>query len=145
MPDGATVVQVLAVAATIIVAGLGLAGVVYTARAARASNKRTAEIEQSKLDTTRWQAQVDSWRSDVAQLRADRKEDEQRHQEQIAALRERMTRIETVAEEERRARFELITWARNVVALLRQAQISYPAPPPGVADTDPGIPRLRGI
>lgn len=145
MPDGATVVQVLAVAATIIVAGLGLAGVVYTARAARASNKRTAEIEQSKLDTTRWQAQVDSWRSDVAQLRADRKEDEQRHQEQIAALRERMTRIETVAEEERRARFELITWARNVVALLRQAQIAYPAPPPGVADTDPGIPRLRGI
>lgn len=121
----------ITVLGSVVVALLGLAGVAYTARSAKAANLRTAESEA-------WNRQVESWRKDVEELRADREEDRRRHAEEMAEVRADLAKIKEEAREDRLARYELVTWARAVVALLRIHQIPFPPPPPGVADTDPG-------
>lgn len=129
---------------SILVAMLGLVGVVYTVRGARDANQRSEQTVAWKAQIDALQKRADSWRDDVDALRADRDEDRARHAEEIAAVREDLTKIQKQATEDRLARYELVHWARAVMALLRQAGITFPPPPPGVADTDPGLTTVRG-
>lgn len=117
----------ITVIGSIVVALLGLAGVAYTARSAKAANLRTADSEA-------WNRQVESWRKDVEELRKDRDEDRKR----LAEMESTLEAVKKEAAIDRLARYELVHWARAVVALLRANGIPFPPPPPGVADTDPG-------
>lgn len=124
----------------------------YTARTARAAQASTAAIETRKLDVTSWQAQVEAWRADVKQLRELRAEDKAEHEAEMARMQERIDGLDTKLRDASRERVRdranmdaLIAWARVVVGLLRQAELVFPAPPPGVTDTDPGIPAFREV
>jgi uncharacterized membrane-anchored protein YhcB (DUF1043 family) len=120
----------------------------YTARTARAAQETTAEIEEKKLDAASWKDQVESWRSDVKELREQRAADSRRFEEQLARQATRIDELTATVERQsgeimrdRAHVTALVSWGRRVVALLREAGIAFPPPPPGVADTDPGLRR----
>lgn len=136
----------LTIFGSVFVAMISLAGVVYAARSSRAANARSevtktwqAQLDalQRAVDGARMRA--DSWRDDVEALRADRDEDNARHAEEIAAVRGDLEKVKEQATQDRTARHELVSWARAVIALLRGHGITFPPPPPGVSDTDPGL------
>lgn len=117
----------------------------YTARTARQAQETTKLIEEKKLDASSWQEQVKSWRDDVRQLRELRAQDRADHETEMSKC---MTRIDNLEEARRRDAQErardrahldaFVSWSRMVAKLLRQADIAYPPPPPGVEDTSPG-------
>jgi type II secretory pathway pseudopilin PulG len=124
----------------------------YTSRIAKNAQIATQQIEEKKLDVASWQDQVKSWRDDVKQLRELRVQDRTEYENE---LHKAMTRIDALEEarradaRERAADRAIIdamgAWGRVVVAILNKAEIVYPMPPPGIADTDPGSGRLRPI
>lgn len=122
----------------------------FTARTARAAQQTTAEIEAKKFDAASWKDQVDSWRADVKELREQRDADARRFAEQLGRMQGRIDELAATVERQageimrdRQHVTALVSWGRQVVALLREAGITFPPPPPGVADTDPGLRRAR--
>lgn len=124
----------------------------YTARTARQAQTTTAEIEQKKLDVASWQDQVKSWRDDVQTLREQRAADKAEYDREISKCNVRITELEEGRRADARQRAEtqahldaVVAWGRMVVMLLHRAGIAYPAPPPGIQDTDPGRGTLRPV
>lgn len=124
----------------IVVAAIGvIAGQRYAA-------KRSAQVEDRKVDLSVYKDQVDGWRRDVDELRKDRDEDRKTHTAELARLRHRVDELEQALDQDRerirRLSADLLaisTWARGLVRLLEQAQIDFP-PSPVDLGTDP---RLR--
>lgn len=131
----------------VLVAGIGVvAGQRYAA-------KRTAQIEERKVDFATYKEQVDGWRRDVNELRRDRDEDRKIHAAEIGRLRHRIDQLEQDREQDReRIRrlsedlLKISTWARELVRLLEHAQIDFPPSPVdlGVADPRLRLPRAHG-
>src|SRR5687767_7822303 len=81
----------------------------YTFRAARKNAQATKEIEQDKLSTTSWEAQVEAWRTDVVELRKQRAEDRQEYNthklncaEQISELSRKLAGVIDAHDRDRR-------------------------------------------
>jgi hypothetical protein len=141
--DPSVIVAVLA-----LVSSLG--GIVvanrFTARTARQAQETTADIERKKLDASSWQDAVKLWKDDVMQLRKDREEDSVRHETEVIKLQSRLESMEDELRVVNRrgalllARDDaMVAWSRVVVTIMREAGIVFPPPPPGVAETNPGI------
>lgn len=131
MGDGTIVAALVAAIAAILVAGVtGW----YTFRAARRNTESTREIEEDKLSVE----QVAQWREDVNTLRRQRAEDAAEHRGAVEAMNGRLDRLSRRLEAVERRERVLVQWARDIVTIMRQHSISFPAPPPGVTDTDPG-------
>lgn len=65
----------------------------FSARAARRSSERVAELDAVRLQLETRDAQIVSWRTDVEALRRDRIEDDARCREQVAVLVAHITRL----------------------------------------------------
>jgi uncharacterized membrane protein len=127
MGDGTVVVALVAALSAILVAAVtGW----YTFRAARRNTESTREIEDEKLSVE----QVAQWRQDVVTLRQQRSEDAAEHRGAVEAMNVRLDRLADRLEAVERRERILILWAREVVRIMRQHSVVFPAPPPGVVD-----------
>lgn len=131
----------LSTAGIVVAAMLSTLGVVYTARAASGAQRRTAELQQNKIDAEAWGAQVDSWRSDVSALRQQRMEDLvaaradiKNQAAELEKLRARLITLEAELARDRLYIEALTAWGNAVVTLLRQANMGYPPVPPPLDD-----------
>jgi uncharacterized membrane-anchored protein YhcB (DUF1043 family) len=124
----------------------------YTNRAAKDAQQQTRELEEKKLDSSTWQAQVSGWREDALKLRelrdADRREFEteiaechqkmDETQDQVRQLREALDVVMGERARERAYLIQVQSWCRQIVVLLKGSGIQYPPAPPGlVDDADP--------
>lgn len=125
----------LTVIGSVLVAALSLGGVIYAARSSRAANARSEETKTWQYQLDALEKRANNWRDDVEALRADRDEDRAK----LEAVQADLGRFKEEAARDRLARFELVHWARAVVALLTRHGIPFPPPPPGVSETDPGL------
>lgn len=142
------------VAALALVSSLG--GIVvanrFTARTARQAQETTAEIERKKLDAASWADAVKLWQNDVVLLRQRISDDRTEYETDTAKMQGRLEAMEEELRQVQRERIydrhridALVVWSRTAVRMMREAGISFPQPPPGVTDTDPGSGALRPI
>lgn len=110
----------------------------YTAKSAQKAQETTSQIEMAKLETAR----TEGWRQDNIELRRQREEDRRGYETSVREINERIEMLELDQKVAQRERKNLVSWARRIVELLREAGINYPPPPPGILDTDPDIPRV---
>jgi hypothetical protein len=145
----------LALVATVITSVSALVGTVAigisTGRAAKRNTESSREVETDKLSLASWTALVEAGRKDVLDLRVQRAEDRREYEAKIGACSKQ---IEELAErlganEQRHAREKsvlddrieaLVAWGAEVVAIMSDHGISFPAPPPGVAGYQPPPP-----
>lgn len=157
---GGTVLQVLSIAVPVVVALVG--GIIgYRSQARQAD--RTGEVEGRKLTLAEYEALNKSLAEEIARLRRDRREDEDRLEKRINLLESRLESLET----ERRRHLELaerverelhrridqhVAWERTVLRILRtpnvgellaNGTIRIPPPPPGAEDSNPGMPAVQ--
>jgi hypothetical protein len=104
---------------------------VYTARSARAAGRETAQLAG-------WQKMAEAHDKEITRLREDRDEDERRYRREISDLREQIARLTARTEENERNGRALTAWARRVVVIMREAELTFPPPPILISDTDPG-------
>jgi hypothetical protein len=116
----------------ILVALIGMWGVIRTAKVARLSNDRMAAIEGWK-----------EWREDAKRLR----EENAQLNAQIKQIREDCTgREQRLADELELVEARLdatVAWVRMILPVMRQRGVTFPPPPRGITDTDPGLPLAR--
>lgn len=106
----------------IIAAGLGFLGAWSSARASRSSAARTAELTAFQLQMDARDAQILTWRTDAELIRRNRDDNEVRADAQIAALEAKVDHCAVQLS-------ALIAWAHTVAAIMREADIKFPAPP----------------
>ena len=94
-----------------VTAVLGFVGARATARSARASSARSAELDSFRLQLSARDDQVTAWRTDAESLRQDRDELGKR----VDDLGDQLS--------------ALITWARTVATIMRMAHVDFPEPP----------------
>lgn len=112
---------------------LGTAGVgIYTARSARAANRETLQL-------TGWKDLVTASRAEIKELRAQMEQDDKRHRQVERELTLRIDRLAIKMEASERRENALVQWARSVVRIMRDKNITFPSPPPGVENTDPKL------
>jgi septal ring factor EnvC (AmiA/AmiB activator) len=154
---------------TVIASVLTLLGIVvanrYTARTARSAQEITATIEQEKLEVQSWKDLNAGLRDEVKRLRDSAKEDRGDLERELELVRQRaeahssdcsqkIAEIRTELEEDlhrvKRERMRLalhldhlVAWGRVIVAHARHNGWEIPAPPPMLADTDPGLTRIE--
>ncbi len=116
----------------------------YTYRATKRTTEATREVERDKLASASWEAQVLAWREDVVTLRRQRAEDKaeadaeaERAAKKITSCHERIDHLVQVVDAMERRERALTRWAREVVEMLRLAEVAYPPPPHGVIQTNP--------
>lgn len=156
--DTSIVVSIIALVSS--VSGIVIANR-YTSRNAREAAAKSATVEQGKLDEQRRQSLMDTMQEEInridAMRKADREEykrvrDEDKAEFQAHKL-DCTARIRTLEEDQAALSRErtflsqqvdaLVQWSRAVVRVMRNANVTYPAPPPGVdTDTD-GFPPIR--
>jgi septal ring factor EnvC (AmiA/AmiB activator) len=150
--NGAIIVAVIMAIASIIGTAVGA---YYTFHAARRNAEVTRDVERKKLDNESWAG----WREDAATLRRQRKEDREEYDthrkdcdEKIRNLTARVEQLGEKQEQERQSfsrqrrvletRIDALTiWGRHVVTIMKMQGLEFPAPPPGLTDTNPeGVP-----
>ena len=115
---------------------LTVLGVVYTARATKASNARSAALNEIQSSRT-------TWKEDAVDLRRQLKEDEEKHDKEMAEIKKLLDDLTkeyrdhrvTCSEEQMNLKIrlnELILWAREVMPILRESGKRIPPVPPGV-------------
>jgi TolA-binding protein len=131
-----TVLVAIVGAAGIVFAGiLTLLGVRFTQRQAREAAAATARLERTKVDAAAydraratWDEHVDSLREQVADLREEA-------ESARLALRDARIRIDGLEEgrDADRARIRQLTgYARDLLRIMADHEITYPAPPVGL-------------
>lgn len=135
--DGSSIVSI--VVALLSVAGVYIANR-YTSKSAQAAQETTQQIEMAKLETAR----TEGWRADNIELRKQREEDRKTYESNMREIVNRVEMLELDQKVSQRERQSIVAWARRIVDLLKESGIPYPPPPPGIMDTDPGIPRIQG-
>lgn len=120
----------------LVTTAISAAVAIYTARSARAANRETIQLAS-------WKDLVTASRQEITALRTQQKQDEEDNRREITDLKERVdTLTRRIDQSERRER-ALILWARSAVSIMRAQGISFPVPPPGVEETDPGTTRTQ--
>lgn len=158
--DTSIVVAVIALLSSI--SGIVIANR-YTSRNAREAAAKSASVEQSKLDEQRRQSLMDNMQEEINRVDAMRKQDREEYRrvrdedraEFQAHKLECQARIRSLEEEQAMLRRErtsltqqvdaLIEWSRAVMRVMRNADVTYPAPPPGVDNDPDGFPPIRVV
>jgi hypothetical protein len=146
---------------TVLVGLLSYLGVRFTQRQVSKAAKRTAEIEQEKVDAAAYQEaraiwddlikdmreQIADQRSQLTELRGEtgdlRKrlaELEEKRTAETGELRRRLADVETKRAGDRRAIHQLTVYARSLLSVLKNHGITPPVPPEGLdldGDDDP--------
>lgn len=156
--DPSVIVAIIALVSSVL--GIFIANR-YTARTAREAAAKSVLVEQSKLDESRRQSLMDNMQEEIDRIQRMRKEDREEYQRiraedraeferRLTETNTKLTAISTEHEQYRRERTflqqqvdTLVMWSRAVVRVMRNNNVNYPPPPPGV-DTDPdGFPPVR--
>ena len=140
---GVLVAVIMAVASIV---GTAVGGY-FVYRLGKRNSEATKAIEQDKLSTSTWDAQVKGWREDVITLRQQRAEDAAEHaakleacQEQLRQTNARLEEVVRMHEQDRNEHMErrrqqeqridaMVYWGREVVGIMQQHGIEFPAPP----------------
>lgn len=134
--DDPTVTVAIITTAGVIAAGLfTLLGVRFTQSQARRAAEATAALDRAKVDAgaydrarTTWDEHVESLREQVADLREEA-------ESARAALREARGRIDALEQghdADRHRIRELTAYARDLLRIMAEHDISYPPPPVGL-------------
>lgn len=145
--DTGVLIAVLSLAGVVFSALLLFAGTKVTQRATANAAKRTAAIEQTKVEAdayTRalpiWDELIGDLRQQVADQRAEMAEmrtDLRTYKHEVSQLTSRLQELEDNSAADRRALQRLLDYARELVKLLRAHGIALPPDPPEGLDLDP--------
>lgn len=131
--DPTVTVAVITATGVVLAAVITLAGVRFTQRQARAAAEATAALDRAKVDAaayesarTTWDEHVDSLRQQVADLR----EESERLRVLARDLRGRVDDLEASGRADRARMRELVEYAKGLLRILAEHEISYPQPPP---------------
>jgi predicted RNase H-like nuclease (RuvC/YqgF family) len=134
-----TVIVAIITAAGVILAGIStLLGVRFTQRQARRAQEATAALERDKVDASAYESARSTWEGHVASLRAqvaELREEAEVSRRVGRELRDRVDELETSRSSDRARIRELTDYARDLLRILAEHEITYPAPPPGLAET----------
>lgn len=108
----------------------------FTARSAQSAQRRTAEIERTKVDAEAYARARESYESALAtqkkqleQLQRETAEDRGEYRTAINELKVRIRELEAAHRYDQMRLREFVVWARHVVALMREHGVEYPLPP----------------
>jgi uncharacterized membrane-anchored protein YhcB (DUF1043 family) len=106
----------------------------FASRSARAAQRRTAEIERTKVDAEAYGRARESY--DAALATQDRRIREltaamdSEYRSEIAECKSRIRELEEARKQDRRTLLTVAVWARQILVILRSHEIEFPPPPP---------------
>jgi hypothetical protein len=123
----------------ILAAAFTYGGVRYTQRQSRAAARATADLDRTKVDAaayesakTTWERHVDDLQEQVTDLRAqvvELRAETERERRTARELRARVDELEHDGRVDRARIRELTDYARDLLRILGEHEISYPSPP----------------
>lgn len=135
--DPTVVVAIISASGVVLAAVFTLLGVRYTQRQTRAAADRTAALERTRVDAQAFENAKATWRENVADLRERVDElavENERQRETIRNLRVRVDELESGQDRDRKHIRDLTAYARELLRILGEHGIAYPAPPPGLEE-----------
>jgi septal ring factor EnvC (AmiA/AmiB activator) len=109
----------------------------FASRSARAAQRRTAEIERTKVDAEAYGRARESYDAALAtqdrrirELTAAMDSDRREYRSEIAECKSRIRELEEARKQDRRTLLTVAVWARQILVILRSHEIEFPPPPP---------------
>jgi septal ring factor EnvC (AmiA/AmiB activator) len=106
-------------------------------RSAQAAQRRTAEIERTKVDSEAYKRARDNYDAALAtqdkrirELTTEMEDDRREYRAEIAECKSRIRELEDARTQDRRTLVVLAAWARQILVILRSHEIEFPPPPP---------------
>jgi predicted RNase H-like nuclease (RuvC/YqgF family) len=136
--DPTIAVALITAAGLVVSAVMVYLGVRFTQRSARAAAAATANLDRAKVDSTAYENARETWAESVTELRrqvAELREDRDTNARTVRELRGRVEELETGQSVDRRQIRELADYARRLLRILAEHDLTYPAPPPALDTT----------
>jgi predicted RNase H-like nuclease (RuvC/YqgF family) len=133
--DPTIIVAIVSAVAAVIAGAFSYAGVRFTQRSARAAAEATADLERRAVDAAAferaratWEAHVEDLTEQVGDLRAEA----EGLRTEARDLRARVDEFERGRDLDRARIRELTAYARDLLRILAEHEITYPPPPEGL-------------
>lgn len=133
--DPTVTVAVISGAGVVLAAIFTYAGVRFTQRQSRAAAQATAALERDKVDADAYEAARETWTETVAELRrqvAELREEAETIRRGGRELRTRVDELESTRAADRQKIRDLTDYARTLLRILSENEITYPEPPPAL-------------
>jgi uncharacterized coiled-coil DUF342 family protein len=138
--DTTVAVALISGAGVVLAALFTYAGVRFTQRQSRAAAATTAALERDKVDADAYEAARETWAENAAELRrqvGELRDEATAVRRDGRELRGRVDELESTRAADRAKIRDLTDYARTLLRILSENEITYPEPPPALNTNQP--------